>query len=78
MIDLELTSTDTDTITTLLNGSTLRTLDNGLVTIFNDDGEIFAQNQHYSLKEPDTGNPIYEVRLKKDDIDYSQTLEGKV
>ena len=77
LLDLELVDHDVDTISTMLEGSQLRSLENGLVTTFNDDNEIYNQTEH--LKDSNTGNPIYEVKQKKtNNIDYSQTLDDKI
>lgn len=79
LLDLELVDHDADTISTMLEGSQLRNLENGLVTTFNDDNEIYNQSEHFTLKDSNTGNPIYEVKQKKtNNIDYSQTLDDKI
>lgn len=79
LLDLELVDHDVDTISTMLEGSQLRSLENGLVTTFNDDNEIYNQTEHFTLKDSNTGNPIYEVKQKKtNNIDYSQTLDDKI
>ena len=79
LLDLELVDHDVDTISTMLEGSQLRSLENGLVTTFNDDNEIYNQTEHFTLKDSKTGNPIYEVKQKKtNNIDYSQTLDDKI
>lgn len=79
MLDIEMTEHDIETISTMLEGSQLRDLDNGLVTTYNDDNQIVHQSEHYTIKDTATGNPVYEVKKKKiDSIDYSQTLENKL
>lgn len=79
MLDIEMVAHDDDTISTMLEGSQLRSLDNGIVTTFNDNNEIYHQSEHFSLKDEYTGEPIYEVREKKDkSIDFTQTLEDKL
>lgn len=78
LLDIEMVDKDIETVSTMLEGSQLRKLDNGLVTTFNDNNEIVHQSEHYSLKDEYTGEPIYEVKLNKtDSIDFSQTLEDK-
>ena len=79
MLDIEMTDHDIDTLSNMIEGSQLRDLDNGLVTTFDDNGNIIHQSEHYTLKDPATGTPVYEVKKKKtSDIDYSQTLEDKL
>ena len=77
LIDIEMIENDFDTISTALNGSQLRDLDNGLVTTYDRDNQIVLQHEHYTLKE--NSKPIFEVKLNKtDSIDFSQTLDDKL
>ncbi len=79
MIEIEMVDHDIDTISTMLEGSQLRDLDNGLVTTFNSDNEIYSQHEHYTLKDEYTGKPVYEVKKNKENsIDFSQTLDDKL
>lgn len=79
MLDIELVDHDADTISTMLEGSQLRDLENGLVTTFNDSNEIYSQSEHFTLKDSENGKPVYEVKQKRTrNIDYSQTLEDKI
>lgn len=78
LLDIEMVDKDIENVATMLEGSQLRSLDNGLVTTFDENGAIYHQSEHYSLKNEYTGEPKYEVKLNKtDSIDFSQTLEGK-
>jgi hypothetical protein len=77
-LDIELTTHDADTISYMLENSQLRDLDNGLVTTYNDNDEIYHQKEHYTLKDGYTGKPIYEVaKNKENSIDFSQTIDDK-
>lgn len=79
LIDLEMVDHDADTISTMLEGSQLRDLDNGLVTTYNESGEIYHQSEHYNLKRSETGEPIFEVKRNKEtNIDFTQTLQDKI
>ena len=79
MIEIEMVDHDIDTISTMLEGSQLRDLDNGLVTTFNSDNEIYSQHEHYTLKDEYTGKPVYEKKKNKENsIDFSQTLDDKL
>ena len=78
-LDIEMVTHDADTISNMLEGSQLRDLDNGLVTTYNEKNEIYAQSEHYTLKENASGNPVYEVQKNKtDSIDFSQTIDDKI
>ena len=73
-----MTDHDIDTISTMLEGSQLRDLDNGLITTFNKDNEIYNQKSVYSLKDSETGEPIYEVLKNNENrIDFNQTITDK-
>lgn len=77
-LDIEMTTHDVDTISYMLENSQLRDLDNGLVTTYNDEDEIYHQSEHYTLKDQYNGKPIYEVKQnKKNSIDFSQTITDK-
>ena len=78
-LDIEMTTHDADTISYMLENSQLRDLDNGLVTTFNNENEIYHQAEHFTLKDQYTGNPVYEVKQnKKNSIDFSQTINDKI
>lgn len=78
-IDIEMTTHDADTISYMLENSQLRDLDNGLVTTFNDENEIYHQSEHFTLKDQYTGAPVYEVKENKtNSIDFSQTINDKI
>ena len=78
-LDITMTTHDADTISYMLENSQLRDLDNGLVTTFNDNNEIYSQSEHYTLKDQYSGKPIYEVKRNKlNNIDYSQTIDDKI
>ena len=78
MLDIEMTDKDVDTISYMLEGSQLRDLDNGIVTTFDNDGNIYNQREFYTLKDKYTGKPVYEVgKLRTDNIDFTQTINDK-
>ena len=78
-LDIEMTTHDADTISYMLENSQLRDLDNGLVTTFNNNNEIYSQSEHYTLKDQYSGKPIYEVKRNKlNDIDFSQSIDDKI
>lgn len=75
MLDIEMVDHDADTLSYMLEGSQLRNLDNGLVTTYNENNEIYHQSEHYTLKDNYTGNPVYEVKQNKmDNIDFTQDI----
>ena len=78
-IDIEMVNHDADTISYMLENDQLRDLDNGLITTFNDDGNIYQQKEVFTLKDQYSGKPVFEVaKNKKNSIDFSQTIDDKI
>lgn len=79
MIEIEMVDHDADTISYMLENSQMRDLDHGIVTTYNNDNEIYNQVEHFTLKDKNTGEPIYQIRNnKKQNIDYTQTIDDKI
>jgi len=79
MLDIEMTEHDLNTMAYMIEGSQLRDLDNGLVTTFDDNNQIYHQSEHYTIKDAATGKPVYEVKKNRDtSIDFSQTIQDKL
>lgn len=71
-VEVEMCLNDFDTITTVLTGNQIRSLDNGLVTTYNENGEIFIQQEFATVKDNYTNNAVYETRKQRiDNIDNS-------
>ena len=78
MIEIEMVEHDIETVSTMLEGSQVRDLDNGLITTFNSEDEIYSQSEVYSLKDDYTKKPMFEVKKnKKNSVDFSQTIKDK-
>ena len=78
-LDIEMCDHTIDTISYMLENSQLRDLDNGLVTTFNNENEIYHQKEMYTLKDQYSGKTVYEVgKNKKDGIDFSQSITDKI
>ena len=75
MLEIELVEHDADTITTMLEGTQIRDLDNALITTYNGDNEIYSQSEYYTLKAK-TGAPLYDIKRKKDTIDPYQNYDN--
>ena len=72
LIEIEMVEHDEETISIMLEGNQIRNLDNGLITTYNFDNEIFRQHEYYTIKET-TGRNLYDVKVdRKDNIDSSQ------
>lgn len=69
---IEICENDFDTLATSIDGNQIRALDNGLLTTYNSDYEIYKQWEFYSLKDNYNKNVKFEVkRQRTDNIDTS-------
>lgn len=75
MIELELVEHDDETITCMLEGDQLIDKDNALITTFNDNGEIYHQSEYGAYKDS-YGNPLFEFKKNRDNIDFNQNIEN--
>lgn len=76
-LEIEIATHDFDTISYMLENDQIRSLDKGTVTTYNDNGEIYIQSEHYTVKNNYNTNDAYEVRLKRvDNIDTTIDYDG--
>ena len=69
---IEICENDFDTLATSIDGNQIRALDNGLLTTYNQDYEIYKQWEFYSLKDNYNKNVKFEVKKRRiDNIDNS-------
>lgn len=77
MVEIEICKNDFDTITTVLTGNQIRSLDNGILTTYNENGEIHIQQEFYTVKDSYTHSDIYDVRKNREgNIDSSPDYNG--
>jgi len=81
-IEIEMVEHDIETLTTMIEGDQIRSLDKGLVTTYNSNGEIYHQSEFYTVKSDYTSNEMYEVRKKKTDnfdtsTDYDELVTNQ-
>lgn len=75
-IEIEMVEHDVESLWTSMNGNTIRSLDNGLVTVYNDNNEVFTQHEYYTLKDNYTTNDKYEVKKDREgNISYNDDVE---
>lgn len=66
---------DIETLSYMIEGDQVNDRDNGIITTYNDKHEIYHQSDIYVLKDR-LGNPLYNIKKKRDNIDYSQDYEN--
>ena len=59
----------------MLEGNQLVDKDRALISTFNSNGEIYHQAEYGTYKD-EYGNPLYEFKKQRDNIDFNQNLEN--
>ena len=75
LIEVEMVTHDLDTLSYMLEGDQINDRDNAIITTYNDDKEIYHQSDYYVLKD-NLGNPVYNVRKKRTNIDINQEYDN--
>lgn len=72
LLEVEMVEHDEETLSIMLEGNQIRNLDNGLITTYTKDNEIYRQHEYFTIKET-TGRDLYDVKMDRGDrIDTSQ------
>lgn len=76
MMEIEVVEHDIETLSIMQEGEMVRNFDNGRVSIYNFDGEIYKQFEYATIKDNYTTKSIAELKSDKTgNIDYSLDLE---
>ena len=74
---IEICENDFDTLATSIDGNQIRALDNGILTTYNKDNEIYKQWEFYTLKDNYNKTVRYEVKRQRvDSIDDSADADN--
>lgn len=75
MIELELTDNDLESLSNALLGTQTRSLEDGIITIYDKNNNIFQQFETYEIKDSNS-SPVYQVRKKMDSVDTTKSLDN--
>lgn len=75
MIEIELTENDIESLFTSINGNQIRNLENNILTTYDKNNNIVNQSEHFIIKETETGNPLFDVKVNKKEIDFTQSYD---
>lgn len=76
MIELDVVENDFDTLAVMVSGSQSRSIDDGIITTYDENNDIFNQQETYILKNQYTNEPIYEIRENKGIIDITKDFNS--
>lgn len=75
VIEIECVTHDIETLSYMLEGDQITDRDNAIITTYNDKKEIYHQSDYYVLKD-ELGNPLYNVKTKRTNIDTNQNYDN--
>lgn len=75
IMEFEVVDYDVETLAVGLFGDQSKSIDDGIYTIYDLQGNIFAQYDLYEVRDS-TGKPLYEVRRKRTTIDTTKNLNN--
>jgi len=75
-LEVNLTRHDFDTLSYPLYSDILENEQNGLLSVFDYNGNTFSQNLVYEIKNEEGNVPLYRVKEKLDTIDTDETIEN--
>jgi hypothetical protein len=74
MIEVEMVQHDIETLAFALFGNQSKSLDDGIYTIYNFSNDIYKQYNLYEIKDKFTGDPLFEIREERTNIDFTKTF----
>lgn len=77
LVEIEMVDHDADTLTYMIAGDQVRNRDKAIITTFNDDHEIYKQQDYYTVKDS-LGNALYDVKREREAIDDSESYDNTI
>lgn len=74
-LEIEMVEHDIETVSTMLEGNQIRNLDAGLITTFNNDGEIYHQASYSNIANPSEGIH-HDVKINNTDVVNTEEREN--
>lgn len=75
MIEIEMVDHDIETIAYSLYGNHSKSVQDGIYSIYNFDNEIYKQYNLFEIKDDFTGEPLYEIREERNNIDFTKGFD---
>jgi hypothetical protein len=74
-VEIEMVEHDLETIAYGLYGAQSKSLEDGVYTQYNFDYEIYKQYNLFEIKDEFTGQPLFEVKEPRDNIDFDKNFD---
>ncbi len=75
VVELELTDIDLEGLSNAILGSQTRSIEDGVITIYDKNNNIYQQLETYEIKDSNS-SPVYQVRKKLNTIDTTKALDN--
>ena len=72
MLEVEMVEYDDEVLAYALYGNQSKSLEDGIYTQYNFDNDIYKQYNLFEIKDKFTGVPLFEVREKRNEIDFGK------
>mgnify|MGYP003645574963 CR=1 FL=1 len=76
MLEIEMVEYDDEVLAYALYGNQSKSLEDGIYSIYNFENDIYKQYNLFEIKDKFTGQPLYEVREKRSDIDFNKDFDN--
>jgi hypothetical protein len=74
VMEVELTEYDIESLAISLYGNQSKSIQDGVYTLYNFNNEIYKQYNLYEIQDQFTGEPLYEIREQKFNIDVNKNF----
>ncbi len=75
-IEIEMVEYDTESLAIGLYGPQSKSLEDGQYTIYNFNKEIYKQYNLFEIKDEITGEPLFEIKEQRDNIDFGKDFDN--
>ncbi len=75
MLEVEMVEYDDEVLAYALYGNQSKSLEDGIYTQYNFENDIYKQYNLFEIKDKFTGVPLFEVREKRNEIDFSKDFD---
>ena len=76
MLEIEMVEYDDEVLAYALYGNQSKSMEDGIYSIYNFENDIYKQYNLFEIKDKFTGQPLYEVREKRSDIDFNKDFDN--
>ena len=77
MLEIEMVDNDIESLMNMVAGDQVMNRDKAIITTYNEDGEIFKQQDYYTVKDK-LGETLYTVKRNRATIDTEESYDNRI